>query len=69
MNDAVSANPPLEEGGLDGAEMYWRANYQWFLDRGYQLRPRYSPDWIPSWTGTNRYFEDCEDGVSLNVSN
>ncbi|KIM37420.1 hypothetical protein M413DRAFT_77141 [Hebeloma cylindrosporum] len=55
----------MEKGGVEGAELYWRANYHWFLDRGYQLRPRYSPDWIPSWTGTSKYFEDCEDGIYL----
>ena len=69
MAEAVSVNPPLEAGGLDQSEiLFWRNNYQWLRDRGYQLRPRYSPDWIPSWMGTKKYFRNCEDGVDLAVS-
>ena len=65
----MSINPPLEEGGLDKSEIrHWRDNYQWLHDRGYQLRPRYSPDWIPSWIGTKKDYGDCEDGVHLAVS-
>jgi len=28
------------------------------------LRPRYKPDWKPSWLGTNKYYKECEDGLS-----
>ncbi|SJL11183.1 uncharacterized protein ARMOST_14586 [Armillaria ostoyae] len=30
-------------------EVIWRGYYNFLLERGYQLRPRYHPDWIPSW--------------------
>ena len=57
------------DGGLGDTEIrYWRNNYEWLRDRGYQLRPRYSPDWIPSWMGTTKYHRSCEDGVKLAVS-
>ena len=69
MAEAMAVNPPLEAGGLDNLEIrFWRDNYQWLHDRGYQLRPRYSPDWMPSWIGTKKYFRTCEDGVHLAVS-
>jgi hypothetical protein len=68
MTATAPENLPLEEGGLDEGEIYWRNKYQWLHDRGYQLRPRYSPDWIPSWVGTTKNFSKCEDGVNLAVS-
>jgi hypothetical protein len=69
MAETVSTNLPTTEGGLDKIEIrYWRNNYEWLRDRGYQLRPRYSPDWIPSWMGTTKYHWNLEDGVDLVVS-
>ena len=69
MAEAMSVNPPLEAGGLDEMEIrFWRDNYQWLHDRGYQLRPRYSPNWVPSWIGTKKYFRKCEDCFHLAVS-
>ncbi|TEB15506.1 hypothetical protein FA13DRAFT_1747516 [Coprinellus micaceus] len=34
---------------LGKGEQYWRDRYQWLLERGYRLRTRYHPDWVPSW--------------------
>ena len=69
MAEAMPVNPPVEAGGLDKSEIrLWRDNYQWLHDRGYQLRPRYSPDWMPSWIGTKKYHGACEDGIHLAVS-
>ncbi|KAJ7713703.1 hypothetical protein B0H16DRAFT_1435819 [Mycena metata] len=31
-------------------ELFWRDYQPWLLERGYRLRPRYQPDWIPSWS-------------------
>jgi len=59
---------PFEDGGLDRGEAFWRENYQFLLDHGYLLRPRYSPDWVPSWIGTNKGPWNCEDGIYLAVS-
>ena len=37
-----------------------------FPDEGYTLRPRYQPDWKPSWLETGRRPIECEDGQSCN---
>ncbi|TBU31692.1 kinase-like domain-containing protein [Dichomitus squalens] len=43
-------------------EIYWRDHHDWLQQRGYMLRPRYKPDWKPSWTGTNKSPFLCDDG-------
>ncbi|KAI9067304.1 hypothetical protein FKP32DRAFT_1755210 [Trametes sanguinea] len=53
----------LEEGGLLAHEKFWRDHQQWLLNQGYALRPRYWTDWIPSWRGTKRDPDECEDGL------
>jgi hypothetical protein len=35
---------------LDDQELYWRDKQPWLQSCGYQLRARFQPDWIPSWT-------------------
>ncbi len=49
-------------GGLSNAEFFWRDHYRFLEEKGYRLRPRYSPDWKPSWLSTNRDRFECEDG-------
>ncbi|KAJ7586339.1 hypothetical protein C8J56DRAFT_1084703 [Mycena floridula] len=47
-------------------ELLWKEHYHWLLERGYQLRSRYHPDWVPSWKGTAQQFawpRKFEDGV------
>jgi len=68
MAPTAPENLSLAEGGLDKGELSWRDKYQWLHDRGYQLRPRYSPNWIPSWVETATNVRNCEDGVHLAVS-
>ena len=34
---------------LDLSEIFWRDQYDWLLKSGYKLRPRYHPNWAPSW--------------------
>ncbi|KAJ2985791.1 hypothetical protein NUW54_g10029 [Trametes sanguinea] len=46
-------------------ELFWQARYRYLNDHGYLLRPRYSPKWQPSWTGTNRDPTFCEDSIKL----
>ncbi|KAJ3824527.1 hypothetical protein F5880DRAFT_367262 [Lentinula raphanica] len=44
-------------------EIIWRDHYDWFKSKGYLLRPRYRPDWIPSWIGSSEFplmFEDYQ---------
>ncbi len=57
------------EGGLLPHEYFWRDACEWLDQQGYKLRPRYHPDWIPSWRGSaqlNPYF--CEDGRASQVN-
>ncbi|KAJ3712479.1 kinase-like domain-containing protein [Lentinula raphanica] len=45
------------------SEIVWREHYHWLKSKGYLLRPRYHPDWVPSWTGSTIFpyrFEDCQ---------
>ena len=55
---------------LWGSEVFWKDNFSWFREQGYQLRPRYAPDWIPSWTRTKKkkFVLDCEDGYRIPVT-
>ncbi|EGO22424.1 hypothetical protein SERLADRAFT_473222 [Serpula lacrymans var. lacrymans S7.9] len=48
-------------GTIRSGELWWCKHYQWLKDVGYLLRPRYSPDWVPSWQGTKKDWMDCED--------
>lgn len=56
--DAQLYPPELNED-----EQIWRDRYSFFLDCGYQLRPRYVPEWTPSWIGTQLDPSYCEDAV------
>ena len=56
--------PPEE---LDPREVWWRDRYERLNNHGYLLRPRYSPQWVPSWKTSNRDWRDSEDGKRLEV--
>ncbi|KAJ7203606.1 hypothetical protein GGX14DRAFT_150365 [Mycena pura] len=49
---------------LSNPEIFWRDNYEHILDCGYRLRPRYKPDWVPSWK-TDRLKSAAEDRLRL----
>ncbi|KAJ6463418.1 kinase-like domain-containing protein [Mycena sanguinolenta] len=56
------ADPVVDEfnPALYIAERFWVSMQPFLFAQGYQLRPRYHPDWIPSWTtGSQRH--DRED--------
>ncbi|KAF9238817.1 kinase-like domain-containing protein [Melanogaster broomeanus] len=36
---------------LSNGELFWSKRYNFFLSKGYTLRVRYSPTWVPSWHG------------------
>lgn len=46
---------------LSAEELFWRDIQPFLLERGYRLRPRYAPDWSPSWVGTDINPVYCED--------
>ncbi|KAI0629583.1 kinase-like protein [Trametes polyzona] len=48
-------------------ERFWQQRYRSLKDHGYLLRPRYSPDWKPSWSGTNYNPDFCEDSIMLTI--
>ncbi|QRV87085.1 kinase domain protein [Ceratobasidium sp. AG-Ba] len=45
------------------AEMRWVSLQPYLFSKGYQLRPRYQPDWAPSWTITGANPRECEDSA------
>lgn len=47
---------------LSESERYWRDRKIWLEEKGYMLRPRYHPEWTPSWKNTEKNPTDCEDG-------
>ena len=68
--DSAARHAKATENGLYNllpGEIFWKNRYSFLLDRGYALRPRYHPDWRPSWIGTNRDPMFCEDSITLNV--
>ncbi|RDB28259.1 hypothetical protein Hypma_001452 [Hypsizygus marmoreus] len=62
--DAV-LHPPR----LNSWEVIWRDRYEFFRERGLELRPRYRPDWSPSWLGTSISPSFCEDSIQQIVRN
>ena len=46
---------------LSEPELWWSRHYTWLKDNGYILRPRYAPDWTPSWKRTKKSWFVCED--------
>ncbi|KAL5530902.1 hypothetical protein ACEPAG_3778 [Sanghuangporus baumii] len=44
---------PEEASPLTSREKVWRGRCYMLESHGYRLRPRFSPDWTPSWIGSN----------------
>ncbi|OCH93150.1 hypothetical protein OBBRIDRAFT_749934 [Obba rivulosa] len=61
VKSRAAASSLSERGALDPDEIWWRDHQPWLQERGYSLRPRYMPDWIPSWKGTKKLWVGCED--------
>ena len=49
-------------GTLHKSEKWWGDQYYDLKRNGYELRPRYNPDWVPSWGGSGKGFFAVEDG-------
>lgn len=64
MWGTTNGTPPEE---LDPREVWWRDRYKELSNRGYLLRPRYSPQWVPSWRTSNKDWTGSEDGKRLKV--
>lgn len=55
-------------GTLFDIELWWREQYRAIQGQGYILRPRYHPDWRPSWKRSSKAFYTEEDGQPSLVS-
>ena len=67
-NAYSSSGPPDSRAGtLDLAERWWRNRYDEIAEYGYQLRPRYKPNWQPSWLKSGKVFYTVEDGQPSRV--
>ncbi|KAJ7113253.1 kinase-like domain-containing protein [Mycena crocata] len=56
--------------GIEPEERFWVENQPFLLSRGYTLRPRYDPNWIPSWKRDARKARAfCEDDLEPFKSN
>jgi hypothetical protein len=61
----------MKTGALLPAERFWRDHQPWLEERGYMLRPRFHPNWKPSWVskdllprGDEPYpYEHFHDGI------
>lgn len=51
--------------GLNSTEKNWVNHGSFLKMRGYTLRPRYQPGWVPSWKTNGNYPPDCEDSWEL----
>ncbi|KAJ7162164.1 hypothetical protein C8R46DRAFT_904157 [Mycena filopes] len=48
------------------SEIFWVEHQPWLEEQGYRLRPRYHPDWVPSWIqDPSKVIYKCEDGLTL----
>jgi len=61
--DFLGEEPPgSQPGDLDEHETWWAERQEALEAKGYMLRSRYRPGWIPSWRGTGKFHLDAEDG-------
>lgn len=54
---------------LDEFETFWMEHQQWLEEKGYMLRPRYRPGWVPSWDINDEdvWPYDVEDAIPCHV--
>jgi serine/threonine protein kinase len=65
VQPASMTRKEMGRGVFLAGEVWWKEQYTWLLERGYQLRPRYDPAWVPSWKGKpSGSALSCEDGQS-----
>lgn len=57
----------LEIGDISRSEAWWRDRYYSIRDSGYELRPRYHPQWEPSWIRSGKDPREAEDGQNCQV--
>ena len=60
-------HPKTEPGAIGRHEAWWVERQQALERAGYMLRPRFRPGWKPSWAGTDKFYDQFEDGQGLGV--
>ena len=60
--------PGRQPGGIGEIEKWWVERQEALERAGYMLRPRYRPGWQPSWTGSDKFYLEFEDGQGIKVS-
>ncbi|KAG6897209.1 hypothetical protein C0993_007673 [Termitomyces sp. T159_Od127] len=68
LQAAIATNPSFKyvdphtfAGDLLIDEKLWADHQPYLLSRGYQLRPRYRPGWVPSWKNCKSPLRDLDD--------
>lgn len=51
----------------DDRETWWSNQFEWLKSRGYLLRARYAPGWVPSWKTSAKIWFEHEDSRNLEV--
>ncbi|KAJ7078432.1 kinase-like domain-containing protein [Mycena belliarum] len=64
MPDTVAPSGPYSHLRRSD-EQFWVANQPFLLAHGYQLRPRYRPDWVPSWILKESRYNLHEDSLAI----
>ncbi|KAL4244330.1 hypothetical protein ABKN59_010149 [Abortiporus biennis] len=62
--DNVPKRPRFDPTKLLSHEEFWRDHQVWLQQQGYMLRPRYKPDWIPTWESSYPYYLTHQDGIA-----
>ncbi|KAJ7743785.1 kinase-like domain-containing protein [Mycena metata] len=60
-----------ENSGIQEREMWWVEHQPFLLSRGYALRPRYNPNWTPTWElpGNEELSTlRCEDSLPIKIA-
>ena len=57
-----------DSAALKPHEIFWKNKQKWLEEKGYRLRPRYAPEWVPSWQSSGKDPKLCEDGLASIVS-
>jgi hypothetical protein len=67
MDPVAMVNNVLGASRLNALETAWRDRYDYLVDNGYRLRPRYRPGWKGSWLGSGKSLAECEDAIEMLV--
>ncbi|KAJ7768511.1 kinase-like domain-containing protein [Mycena metata] len=56
---------PKQETPLYASERFWVHSQPFLLTRGYELRPRYHPEWVPSWSVQRTFYQEYDDSLAI----